>query len=133
LFSNPEKMMYRADRIARTEVLSAMSIGQNKAMQEAKKLVPDLKKIWISTEDQRTRGNPGGLYPDSEADHWGLHGQVVPSEALFIDPRNGAQMQYPRDPEGGANEVINCRCTWAILPAKDMAQFTRESEAKPNE
>jgi HK97 family phage portal protein len=133
MFANPDKMMFRADRIARTETLTALSIGSGTAMNEAKKLVPDLKKMWISTEDQRTRGNPGGLYAESDADHWGLHGQVVSSEKKFKDPRNGEELDFPRDPSAGPSSTINCRCTWVILPAKEMSTFTRESEAKPHE
>jgi hypothetical protein len=134
VFANPEKMMYRANRISRTESLSALSIGQDKAMKEAKQYVPDLKKMWISTEDQRTRGNPSGLYPDSDADHWGLHGQIVSADNDFVDPRNNAKMMFPRDPKGGASSVINCRCTWIMLPAKEMDKFRKqESEAQPHE
>jgi HK97 family phage portal protein len=134
VYSNPDKIMYRADRIARTETLGALSIGQNKSMKEASDVIKDLKKMWVSTEDLRTRGNPGGLYPDSDADHWGLHGQVVNHNDKFQDPRNGELLEYPRDPNGSAGSVINCRCTWIILPAKEMEKFTRtEQGAQPNE
>jgi len=134
VYSNADKIMYRADRISRTEVLGALSIGQNNLTKEASKTIPDLKKLWISTEDNRTRGNPGGLYADSKCDHWGLHGQVVDHDKSFREPRTGEMLEFPRDPNGSAANVINCRCTFIILPAKEMAQFqSQESEAQPNE
>lgn len=133
VYSNADKVLYRADRIARTETLGALSIGQNRLTKEAAKTIPDLKKLWISTEDNRTRGNPGGLYADSKCDHWGLHGQVVDQDAKFKEPRSGEMLDFPRDPGGSAANVINCRCTFIILPAKEMSQFQRtESEARPN-
>jgi HK97 family phage portal protein len=133
VYSNADKIMYRADRIARTESLGALSIGQNKLMKDAAKTIPDLKKLWISTEDNRTRGNPSGLYKDSKCDHWGLHGQVVNHDDSFKEPRTGEMLSFPRDPGGSAANVINCRCTFIILPAKEMQQFQRnESEARPN-
>lgn len=134
LFANPDKMMRRAQTIARTESLGALSIGKSRQMKEAAKVIPDLKKLWMSTEDIRTRGNPGGLYPDTEADHWGLHGQIVDHDKKFQDPRSGETLEFPRDPNGSAGAVINCRCTWITLPAKDMAKISQtEAEVQPNE
>jgi len=134
LYSDENKIMYRANRIARTEALSALSIGQNRSMQIASKLIPDLQKMWVSTEDNRTRGNPNGLYNDSKCDHWNLHGQVVNHDETFTEPRTNESLEFPRDPKGSASNVINCRCTWIALPAKDMAKFQKqESEAQPHE
>jgi HK97 family phage portal protein len=134
IFGDPDRMMGRAQTIARTESLGALSIGKARQTKEAAKVIPDLKKLWISTADIRTRGNPGGLYPDSEADHWGLHGQVVDHDADFTDPRSSERLSFPRDPKGSAGAVINCRCTWITLPAKEMNDLIKnEQEAKPNE
>lgn len=134
IFGDPDKMMSRAQTIARTESLGALSIGKARQTREAAKVIPDLKKLWISTADIRTRGNPGGLYADSDADHWGLHGQVVDHDKDFQDPRSGERLSFPRDPKGSAGAVINCRCTWITLPAKEMNDLIKEDEeARPNE
>lgn len=127
-----DKTLWRATRIARTESLVASSIGQAAAMNNAAKVVPNLKKIWLSTNDLRTRGNPDGLYPKSKSDHWGMHGQVRNVDEDFVDPRNGAKLAWPRDLKGGASDVINCRCTWAMLPADEMNNFITQGEAQPN-
>ncbi len=132
-YSSPKKMFWRADRIARTEVLTVLSKTQDLASKEASKTIPDLYKMWMSTFDNRTRGNPGGLYKDSKADHWHLHGQVKKIDEDFIDAKNTDQLAFPRDPRGKAESVIQCRCTYIVLPKTEMQQFiSSESEAKPN-
>ena len=130
--ANVDNTVWRATRIARTESLIASSIGQAAAMKNAAKVVPNLKKMWLSTNDLRTRGNPSGLYSDSKADHWDMHGQIRSVDEDFEDPRNGAKLAWPRDLKGGASDVINCRCTWVMLPADEMAKFSQQDEAKPN-
>jgi hypothetical protein len=63
---------------------------------------------WWTGQDERVRGNPAGLYPDSKADHWELHGQIV---KVGDDFANG--LKYPGDRTGGQatiSEWINCRC-----------------------
>lgn len=105
----------RAQTIARTEVLTATSMGQAAAMQDAATVIPNLKKMWINAGDGRVRGNPGGLYAKSTADHWTLGGELVEHDEKFS---NG--LDFPRDPaskDGG--EVINCRCTFVMVPGDD--------------
>lgn len=117
-FSDVESIKTRAMTIARTETLTAVSMGQAAAMKDLAETIPNLKKMWVNAGDARVRGNPGGLYPDSEADHWKLQGEVVDHDAKFS---NG--LLYPREAGGSANEVINCRCTWVVLPADEMEKF----------
>lgn len=112
----------RALLIARNEALTAVSLGQAAAMSNAAEVVPKLKKAWLNAGDDRVRGNPGGLYPDSEADHWSLQGEVRDHDAAFS---NG--LQFPRDPSGGTGEVINCRCTWVMVPGDDADQIGLEN------
>lgn len=133
VYANPEKMLWRGERIARTEILTVLSKTQDLAGKEASKLIPDLRKMWVSTFDMRTRGNPGGWYKDSKADHWHLHGQIRKESEVFTDPRNSDNLMFPRDPNGKAESVINCRCVHIILPAKEMSKFAKEErEAQPN-
>lgn len=105
----------RAEVIARTETITAVSIGQHAAMEDAAKSIPDLQKMWLNAGDARVRGNPSGLYPESKADHWSIHGDVQDYDKAFS---NG--LQYPRDATGAAGEVIQCRCTWIMLPKAQM-------------
>jgi len=103
-FSDIQEIGARAMTIARTETLTAVSLGQASAMKEAAKVIPNLKKMWISADDDRVR--------DSHAE---LHGDVVAADEAF---KNG--LSFPRDPSGPAEEVINCRCTWIMVPADQM-------------
>jgi hypothetical protein len=84
-----------ATRVARTEVISATNAGSY-AMAQTTGL--DMEKQWIATEDTRTR------LTHREAD-----GQLQPLSQPF--EVGGSQLQYPGDPTGPADEVINCRCT----------------------
>ena len=109
----------RAETIARTETLTALSIGQAAAMQDAAKVIPDLKKMWIATNDDRTRG----LKANDKYDHAGLNGQIVDHDKDFKDSRSGQELPYPRAPGADAGMVINCRCTWVMLPAEEMGKI----------
>jgi HK97 family phage portal protein len=132
-YQDVDNVMYRAERIARTETLTAASMGQAAAMFDAKELMPDLQKMWISATDERVRGNPDGLYPKSKTDHWHLHGQIVDSNEPFEDTKSGDLLMFPRDPNAKlAGSVINCRCTFVMMPKSDMDKFKKDPSAKPN-
>ena len=105
----------RGQTIARTEILTAVSLGKAAALNNAVEVIPDLKKVWINLGDDRVRGNPSGKYADSKADHWELQGVTVDPDDPFP---NG--LMYPRDTDGDANETINCRCDYIIIPAEDI-------------
>jgi HK97 family phage portal protein len=105
----------RATTIARTEALTANSLGQKAAMDAAEEVVDDLVKIWVNADDLRVRGRPGGLYPDAKDDHWKLGGEVRDVKDVYS---NG--LDYPRDPKGKAFQTINCRCTQVIASRKDL-------------
>lgn len=122
----------RAMTIARTEVLTAASLGQAAAMADAAEVIPDLRKAWFSGRDERTRGNPDGLYPKSAHDHWSMNGQVKRQDQPFVDPRSGIKLDYPRDPEAGdAGAVINCRCSMIVFPAAEAASFGIKLDVEP--
>ncbi len=108
----------RALTIARTETSVANAIGQAEAMKDAAEVIPDLVKVWINANDERVRGNPGGLYPDASADHWSLMGEIVNSDQTFS---NG--LRYPKDVRGGAGEVINCRCSMLVVSEQDLPKL----------
>lgn len=108
----------RASTIARTETLIANSIGEAAAMRNASEVIPDLVKVWINANDERVRGNPGGLYPDSEADHWRMMSETIPHNEKFS---NG--LAFPRDPSGEAGDVINCRCSMLVVSKEDLPKL----------
>ena len=88
----------RARTIARTEVISASNAG---AFAQARLLdasIRPVSKTWLATNDSRTR-----------LTHRSADGQTVAMD----DPFNVgvANMEFPGDPTGPAQEVINCRCT----------------------
>lgn len=97
-------LRYRGENIARTESLSALSQGQNTAIQQALD-VAELDeefttKKWDSSGDGRTRPDHASAensYPDG-----------IPFNESFNV--GGTMMRWPRDPNGGAKQVINCRC-----------------------
>jgi HK97 family phage portal protein len=92
----------RARTIARTEVLTAASIGHNAAMQNASEhFGPNLKKTWIHVGDERVRDT---------------HADPRMSKAIKFDEPFPNGLQYPRQPGSPASEVINCRCTIVMIP-----------------
>ena len=88
---------FRAERIARTEIISASNYG---SQQGAISTGLDLKKKWLATRDSRTR-----------ADHGGADGQV----RALDKPYNvgGDKLGFPGDYSLGASadNLVNCRCT----------------------
>jgi SPP1 gp7 family putative phage head morphogenesis protein len=85
----------RAMTIARTE----MGVAANTALNAAAKStgIPGLQKEWVSVNDDRTR-----------PDHVDANGQVVPMDGKF--KVGGVELDYPCDPSGPPDEIINCRC-----------------------
>lgn len=85
----------RAQLIARTETLGSVNFGQFATYQ----LEGVKRKEWISTPDGDTRES-------HRQKPVGVGGEVVDMDKPFS---NG--LMYPGDPDGGASEVVNCRCS----------------------
>ena len=90
----PEFSRYRAEMIARTETHGAANYGAGRAARETN--LP-LNREWIAAGDERTRET-----------HTQADGQIVGMDEPFTV--GGAKLMYPGDPDGPAEEVINCRC-----------------------
>jgi HK97 family phage portal protein len=101
---DPDATLSRATTISRTETLTAVSIGQAAATEDIAKLIPDLKKVWITAQDDRVRDS-----------HAALDGKTIDHDKKF-----GNGLKYPREPGGAAEETINCRCTLLIMPPEDV-------------
>jgi HK97 family phage portal protein len=107
----------KAETIARTEALTAVSIGKQAALKDAVKILgkENIVKVWINLGDLRVRGNPAGPYADAQFDHWELQGETKEVDEPFS---NG--LDYPRDVNGEAGNVINCRCDFLMVPREDL-------------
>jgi hypothetical protein len=85
----------RAERIARTEIVSASNLG---SIESARSTGLNLQKNWLATRDGRTRES------HAEAD-----GQSADLNGYFIV--DGEDLMYPGDINGSPSVVINCRCS----------------------
>lgn len=95
----PSLSSTRANVIARTETHGAANYGSQEA---AKQTGLPMKKEWLAAADERTRET------HREAD-----GSTVGMDDTF---RVGdSDLQFPGDPSGAAEEVINCRCTLGYI------------------
>lgn len=75
---------------------------------------------WRTADDERVRGRPGGLYPDSTQRHWQMEGRVV----RWDDPPRGTG---PYGEAAHAGMSIQCRCY--AEPILDEAD-TRERDER---
>ena len=103
----------QAMRIARTEVGMASNNG---SLEAAKSLqIPNMKKTWVSAEDDRVRdGGDHGNGPD----HAAVDGDEVELDDKFTVPPD-TSMDGPGDPSAGADQVINCRCVLTYRTTND--------------
>jgi hypothetical protein len=89
----PQLAAYRADAIARTETHGAANYGSQEA---AKQTGVPMKKEWLSAADDRTRET---------------HREAGKQPAIGMDETftvGDSQLQFPGDPAGDPEEVINC-------------------------
>ena len=102
---NDDISLGRAKTIARTETHTAAMTGQQMNMEEASEdLGMEMNKVWISTEDARTRQS-----------HIDADGQTVGMREWF--KVGESELYIPGDPDGAPEEVINCRCAVTYEPA----------------
>jgi hypothetical protein len=57
--------------------------------------------------------------PNDKKDHYHMDGQIVELGQKFTEPLTGEQIDHPSAPGGSAGMVINCRCTYAVIPKRD--------------
>lgn len=112
LFEKSGFTAMQAERIIRTEVGRAANTGVKAA---ASGFNYEMVKEWIAFRDSRTRG----FKPEQPKDHYHMDGQVVDFGDDFTDPRSGEQIEYPLAPGGSAAMVINCRCSYIVVPKRD--------------
>lgn len=103
----------RATTVARTETIGAVNAGAYfAAVRDAEQRGdPAPFKVWLATEDARTRPT-----------HRAADGQrTLVSEPFRV---GGASLQFPGDPTGPAQEVINCRCTFLPVVLGEELDWT---------
>ena len=95
---------YRAERIARTEIIKASNLGTLEAGKNAS--IPTLKE-WLPIVDEWSR-----------PDHAAMDGQppIAMDQQFNV---GGTMMNYPGDESAGPEHVINCRCALNIVPAPE--------------
>ena len=92
----------RATVIAQTETGSAYGQGRQDVM-----VASGVEwKQWLSAEDDKVR-----------PDHAEADGQAVPVDEPF--DVGGEELMHPGDPDGSAEQVINCRCVAIAVQAPD--------------
>jgi hypothetical protein len=102
VMKSPRFYKWQAERIARTETTAAANFA---AVESGKVSGFVMEKRWISALDNRTR-DP----------HASTNGQRRPEKEAFNV--GGERLMYPGDPNGSAANVINCRCTIAVIPKR---------------
>lgn len=91
----------QAATIARTETAIAVSSFSYDSALALNNSGTPVWQTWLATSDSRTR-----------ATHLEADGQTVPITQPFTV--GGASLLHPSDPNGPADEVINCRCTTTL-------------------
>jgi len=99
----PDVNRRRAETIVRTESVRATNFGGMLAAYESKLV---MQKRWIEAKDTRTRRSH-------------KHATGVGGEIRDLLERFSNGLLFPGDPEGGAKETINCRCTLGYIPKRD--------------
>lgn len=91
---------WRAATIARTEVGKVASFTQVETVKKASiETGATFKKKWIPFPGERTRAS---------------HAAMVDHPSIYMDAQfdvGGEKLDRPRDPNGSAGNIINCRCT----------------------
>ena len=99
---------YRSEVIARTEQITAVSVGQHQSMLQALdegKISPRLRRQWVFRHDGKAR-------------HWHRNVAMLNPKGVAVDgkyltqpPGSAEYLDHPRDPiNGSASNVIQCRC-----------------------
>lgn len=105
----------RATAVARTEVVSAANAGSYATAQSSEL---DMTKVWLATEDERTRPT-----------HRAADGQSQPLPQPFLV--GVSSLAFPGDPGGAPEETHNCRCTIIYeIPDAVVKQAKKSQPAK---
>jgi HK97 family phage portal protein len=90
---------YRLERISRTETATMLNAGAFEGTKELVANGSNVVKSWLSSRDNLVRDSHAQMDDETSDD-------PIPFAQKFS---NG--LQFPNDPAGPADQVINCRCT----------------------
>jgi hypothetical protein len=112
-----ERWPSRARTVARTETIGAVNAGVFRAaeLEAEQRGDPAPFKQWVSTDDKRTRPT---------------HVDADKQRTLLREPFRvgGAALLFPGDPQGPAQEVINCRCSLFPVVLGDVIDWTERQD-----
>lgn len=110
----------RAELIARDQTLKLY--GQ---IQQARQTAAGIEEyVWSTSEDERVRGNPAGLYPKSHGNHWRLEGTTQRWDDPPIVDSEAGRKEHP----GGDYQ---CRCAAIpILPSEGLEEPSAPPEPR---
>lgn len=101
-----ERYKNQAFTIARTELLSAISEGIKWNHDVLGEVFTDVEKQWFHVGDV-------GSNPDARDWHKDFEDEGPKPK----DYKWGGKLEYPRDPNGGAENCVNCRCSMvSVIP-----------------
>lgn len=111
-----------AERLIRTDLGRIFSLAGQDRMSQSKKAMggKGLKKYWLSFSDDRTREEHA-----QAGDDYGPDDAIDVDEAFEVD---GEQLMYPGDPNGSADNTINCRCD--SVPRVDRSEVEYDDNAE---
>jgi hypothetical protein len=96
---------YRRETIGRTEAIRAVNAGQidlyRQAIARGEMAEHEARKTWVYTHDDRVRAWHASI-PSLNPEGRGINEPFVTEKG---------PLQHPGDPNGSAENVINCRCT----------------------
>lgn len=103
----------RAVTVARTETIGATNAGAFASARVLAEATGDAnpEKVWLATDDSRTRET-----------HRIAEGQRVSLAESFVV--GGFPLQFPGDPTGPPQEVINCRCSFLHVVGGETLDWT---------
>jgi hypothetical protein len=100
---------FQAERIARTEVLSAQNFGSQIGAEDLNQTYGlEMMKAWLPRIDGRQRNS---------------HGNMNPNQWIKIGDKfqvGDDRMNHPGDRSASAGNVINCRCACDYLPKDEI-------------
>jgi hypothetical protein len=111
---HPDQWTGQADTITRTETMCAVNAGALAgALDEAARTGQHWQKRWLRTRDDKVRHT-----------HQDANGQVRDLHDPFMV--GGHRLQFPGDPTGPPEEIINCRCSVQYGPGLSLTAAAQE-------
>lgn len=114
-FLSSDMSYARAERIATTEMMRAMSMTQNSRAKEIAAQNNTVRKAWISSHK-----------PEARVDHLAVEAQTLNNPIPVDQDFNvaGEKAQFPRDPRLSAKQTVHCGCTQVMVTVEmEQADF----------